>query len=202
MNENAGKETWSENVILADADYIDRVVFDLTVNFERMLGRRIPKANFGRWADCVALDAGMRPYDAEPLPVTQIILLHSKERKQLDNFTPASYTEELDGKAFSDQLGEFCISCVPVEHLTTMEDLFCESLQHICQQSEVKRLMVIGDDGYYDHIKSALTSLHVPTTTVFTMQPLPGGRFQQEMLGYSLMAAMGIRSEEIEKSIQ
>lgn len=28
----------SPNVILADADYIDKVAFDLTVNFERMLG--------------------------------------------------------------------------------------------------------------------------------------------------------------------
>ena len=25
---------WSENVIIADADYIDRVAFDLIVNFE------------------------------------------------------------------------------------------------------------------------------------------------------------------------
>ena len=32
---------WSENVIIADADYIDRVAFDLTVNFERMINRRI-----------------------------------------------------------------------------------------------------------------------------------------------------------------
>ena len=32
---------WSENVIIADADYIDRVAFDLTVNFERMINPRI-----------------------------------------------------------------------------------------------------------------------------------------------------------------
>ena len=32
---------WSENVIIADADYIDRVAFDLIVNFERMINRRI-----------------------------------------------------------------------------------------------------------------------------------------------------------------
>ena len=33
--------------------------------------------------------------------------------------------------------------------------------------------------------------------TVFAMQPMPGGNFRQEILGYSLMAALGIRSEEI-----
>ena len=46
MNDNK----WTENIILADGDYIDRVAFDLTVNFERMLGRRIPAADLARWA--------------------------------------------------------------------------------------------------------------------------------------------------------
>ena len=49
---------WSENVILADADYVDRVAFNLIVNFERMIGRRIPQADMARWLDCVALDSG------------------------------------------------------------------------------------------------------------------------------------------------
>ena len=47
---------WSENVIIADADYIDRVAFDLTVNFERMINRRIQPADMAQWAVCIALD--------------------------------------------------------------------------------------------------------------------------------------------------
>ena len=47
---------WSRNVILVDGDYVDSVAFDLTVNFERMLGRRINKADTARWIDCIALD--------------------------------------------------------------------------------------------------------------------------------------------------
>ena len=43
---------WSENVIIADADFIDKVAFDLTVNFERMLMRRIPKADLARTPRC------------------------------------------------------------------------------------------------------------------------------------------------------
>ena len=34
--------------------------------------------------------------------------------------------------------------------------------------------------------------------TLFAMQPLPGGPYRQEILGYSLMAALGITSQEIE----
>ena len=57
------KETkWSENIILVDADYIDKVAFNLIVNFERMLGRRIPQADMARWLECVALDGGLRPH--------------------------------------------------------------------------------------------------------------------------------------------
>ena len=51
---------WSRNVILVDGDYVDSVAFNLIVNFERMLGRRILKADTARWIDCVALDGGMR----------------------------------------------------------------------------------------------------------------------------------------------
>ena len=47
---------WSENIIIADGDYVDSVAFDLTVNFERMIGRRIPPADMARWVECIALD--------------------------------------------------------------------------------------------------------------------------------------------------
>ena len=34
--------------------------------------------------------------------------------------------------------------------------------------------------------------------TVFAMEPKPGGNFRQEILGYSLMAALGISADEIQ----
>ena len=92
-----GARKWSENVILADADYIDNVAFNFIVNFERMLGRRIPKADMAQWIDCVALDGGMRSGSNE----TQVVLIHGKHNDAMENFTPADYARELDGKAFS-----------------------------------------------------------------------------------------------------
>ena len=52
---------WKETVILVDADYVDKVAFDLTVNFERMIGRRIPQADMAQWLEYVALDGGIKP---------------------------------------------------------------------------------------------------------------------------------------------
>ena len=192
MNENRDK--WSENVILIDADYVDKVAFDLIVNFERMLGRRVPQADMAQWLEYVALDGGLR----EGQHQTQVVLLH--KQPQMDNYAPGSFAE-LDGKAFTGKLGEFLISCMPVEDFVTMYDLFVDSMQIIANAAEVKRLMVVPDgDHIYNKVREGLCHAdpdkHI---TVFTMQPMTTGSFRQEILGYSLMAALGIRSEELNK---
>ena len=190
----------SPNVILADADYIDKVAFDLSVNFERMLGRRIPPADMARWIDCIALDGGIREGDNE----VQVILVHEGTTSSLDNFSPSSLTADLDGKAFKDHLGEFCISAIAVEEqMVDKEHLFCDSLMHVCSQPEVKRVMVIPNaETYYDGVRRALKDIDdEKRVTVFAMQPMSGGNFRQEILGYSLMNALGIKGEEISRSM-
>ena len=51
----------------------------------------------------------------------------------------------------------------------------------------------------YDQIRDALHYLEDDTKriTVFSMQPMQGGNFRQEILGYSLMSALGIKADEI-----
>lgn len=195
-NVNQASTSWPKNVILVDADYIDKTAFDLIVNFERMLGRRIPPADLTRWLECVALDGGLREGNHQ----TQVVFLHRKNRLQMENFQPGAFAE-LDGKAFSGPLGEFLISCVVVEEMVTIDDLFCDSLQVIANAAEVNRLMVVPDaEHIYNKVREALRQTdpdkHV---TVFSMQPMTSGNFRQEILGYSLMAALGIRSEEFNK---
>jgi hypothetical protein len=129
--------------------------------------------------------------------------LHDKKQQQLDNFLPGRFAD-LDGKAFSGQLGEFLISCVQVEEMVTKDDLYIDSLQIISNAAEVQRLMVVADsDRIYNKVREALRQAdpdkHI---TVFTMQPMTSGNFRQEILGYSLMAALGIKAEEINKNNQ
>lgn len=191
-------EKWSQNVILVDADYADKVAFDLIVNFERMLGRRIPQADMARWIDCLALDGGIREGEQDTL----VVLIHKKQQQQLQNFVPANYEEELNGKAFKDHLGEFSISALPIEEMVTADDFFMETLQTICVQKDVKRVMVVPNETIYNKVRSILDRADEDKRiTVFAMEPKQGGQFRQEILGYSLMAALGIRSEEIMKNI-
>lgn len=187
--------TWSENVILADADYIDKVAFHLICNFERMIDRRIPEADMSRWVECVALDGGLREGDHE----TSVILVHEQAQQQLKNFTPSAYAAELNGQAFKGRLGEFVFNSVATEDMAPKEQLFMDTLSFVASQKDVRRLMVIPDERYYDQMASTLRRMDddEKRITVFAMQPMPGGQFRQEILGYSLMSALGIRADEI-----
>ena len=51
----------SPNIILIDAEHLDVMTFEMIVNFERMLGRRIPTADLPNWLDYIVLDSGFRP---------------------------------------------------------------------------------------------------------------------------------------------
>ena len=155
MNNSNQKAEWHANVILVDADYIDKVAFDLIVNFERMLGRPINKADMARWADCVALDGGIRPGEN---PV-QVILIHTNNKQQMDNFVPGNYASDLTGKAFKDHLGEFTINSYHTEGLAKSGDFFGEVLELVLAQKDVKRLMVIPnaeDASIYNNVREAL----------------------------------------------
>ena len=191
---------WSENVIVVDAEYVDRVAFNLIVNFERMLGRKIPAADMARWVDCLALDGGISP-EGNPEGNVSVVLIHEKDSRGFDNFVPAMYNE-LDGKAFKDHLGEFVFSAVPVEQLTTKDDLLLDVVQSAMESKEVKRLMVVpnSEDGdCYDRLRQLLRRAgDDKRITLFAMQPMMGGNFRQEILGYSLMQALGIKAAELE----
>lgn len=192
---------WSRNIILVDGDYVDNVAFNLIVNFERMIGRRIQKADTARWIDCIALDGGMhegRDSDGE----TQVIFIHSKEKTALDNFNPGSYETDLNAKAFKDTLGEFIISSYPVEEVVKHDDFFLDVLKTVVNHKDVHRVMAVPNAEHaplWEEIRHALRDIddEEKRITLFAMQPLSGGNFKQEILGYSLMNALGIKGDEI-----
>ena len=198
MNNNLQEEKWSENVILVDADYVDKVAFNLIVNFERMIGRRIPQADMARWLECIALDGGLRNGSHE----TQVVFIHQKAKTEMENFVPGHYANDLTGKAFQGELGEFILNAYAIEDIADSEQLLIEALHLICQQKEVKRMMVVPnaeDSTIYNKVRETLRQVsdEEKRITVFAMQPMTGGNFRQEMLGYSLMAALGIHGDEI-----
>ncbi|MBO4849888.1 MAG: hypothetical protein J5529_03180 [Prevotella sp.] len=194
MNSIINPEVKCDNMIIVDADHADRVAFDLIVNFERMLERPIPNADLPRWLDCMALDGGITAGD----DVTQVALVHGKDKARLEYFTPGGLHDELDGQAFRDHLGEFIVNAFSEESIISREDLLLDILQLALNSGNVKRIVVVPDEESIPRVRQALR--HVSDdkrVTLLTMQPVGGGDFRSDLLGYSLMNALGIRGEEL-----
>ena len=188
------KEKWASSVILIDADHIDNVAFDLIVNFERMLGRRISNADLCHWLDCVALDGGLRPGNND----IQVHFLHSKEHNRLKYFQPSIFKEDINGLSFTDKIGTFCLFAFPVEEVVSMDEFFLQSLTMLADAKEIKQLMVIGDtQAYGAQMKQICSQTDGKEITLYAMEPLTGHGFQQQILGYSLMSALGISADEL-----
>jgi hypothetical protein len=213
MKMNQHETKWSANVILVDADYLDNVARNLIERFERLLGRQIAKGSMTVWADCVALDGGLRPGDNQ----IQVVIIHPKEKRGLNHLDPSDFAEHLSGKAFKDNIGEFVFDCYPAEEeFVDYDDFFVDALQLITAQKEVKRLMVVTHAEnalLYNKVREVLNGADdEKAITIFSMQPatdgespsdgMQGKKIRQEILGYSLMAALGIKAEEIENKIE
>ncbi len=198
--EEASKVKLSENIIIADADYIDYVAFQLSVQFERMIGRRMPKADLSQWAVDIALDGGLRADDKEH--ETQLVLVHEKQNPQMENFHPSVYDTELDAMAFKDKkLGEFLVNSIAVGDVVSKDDYILDTISMVLGHEEVNRMMIVPNTEQgtiYDETMALLRGADdSKRITVFAMQPMPGGNFRQEILGYSIMNALGIKGEEI-----
>lgn len=185
---------WKENVILVDADHLDATTFNLTIYFERAINRRIPKADLCHWLDCVALDGGIRQGD-NPI---QVVFIYSKTKSQLDCFNPSEFASQLNAQAFKDELGEFELASFPVEEVVSKADFFEQSLEAILTSEQVKRVMVVADlDEYGAQVKMQAQKAEAKEVTIFSMSPTEERGFKQENLGYSLISALGIKSEEL-----
>lgn len=184
----------SKNVILVDTSYIDKVSLDFTENFERILNRQIPKADLALWLDCIALDGGIEPGEND----IQVIFIYNKN--EMKNFVPSKIQEEIDGKAFKDNLGEFCMEAYEVAHnVTTIGEQFAETLRVLTDAESVENIMIIPNMAdYEDLILDILKKNEKKKVVLFAIQPQQGSGFTQQQLGFSVVHALGISSDELQ----
>lgn len=186
---------WEENVILVDAACLDRTAFDLTVYFERVIGRRIPEGDLCQWLDCVALDGGIRPGNH----AIQVVFLHENHEKGLRHFKPSGFKDELSGQAFKDNLGEFSLMSFPIESIVSPADFYIQCAENIMEEAGVKRIMMVPDmDNYGERLRKLCAGNQDKEITLFSMSPADGKGFACENLGYSLLCALGISSGELQ----
>lgn len=211
---------WGRNVIIADADYMEHVAFTLTVNFERMLGRHIAKADMATWAECVALDGGCPADDAEQ--ETTVVLVHDRKTEELDCFNPGLFgdsdaataiggesvqaTDILHGRAFKGRGGEFAFYAVASDErreTMTKADIMADLVAAMADEDGVERVIIIPDterqplDTLLPVLRHLDRACPQKRVTLLTMEPMASLPCRDEILGYSIMAALGIRADEI-----
>ena len=187
---------FAEKVILIDAAYINKVTKDLSQHFGQVIGRELPKADLAIFLECVAMDAAIQPGDN----VLQVLFVYDKNESKMDAFNPSDLKKELNDVAFKSQLGEFQLNAFEPSEMADKEAFFLESVRLIADAKEVKHLVVVPSESEYgDKLPEIFDkvdgkeSIHV----LGMNPPTPSDKYQWEMLGYAVLQALGIRSDEI-----
>lgn len=193
---NNNELKFAEKVILIDAIYINKVTTDLRQHFSQVIGRELPKADLPIFLECVAMDAAIQPGDH----TLQVLFVYEKGWAKMDVFNPGDLKKELNDVAFKSQLGEFQLNAFEPSDMADREAFFLESVKLIADAKEVKHLVVIPSETEYgDKLPEIFEkvdgkeSIHV----LGMNPPTPSKNFQWEMLGYAVLQALGIRSDEI-----
>lgn len=187
---------FAEKVILIDASYINKVTGDLSQHFGRMIGRELPKADLPIFLECVAMDAAIQPGEN----VLQVLLVYDKEHAKMDAFNPGDLKKELNDVAFKSQLGEFQLNTFEPSDMADREAFFLEAVKLVADAKEVKHLVVVPSETEYgDKLPEILEKVDGKESIhVLGMNPLaPSKAFRWEMMGYAVLQALGIRSDEI-----
>lgn len=187
---------FAEKVILIDAAYINKVTKDLSLHFGQLIGRELPKADLPIFLECVAMDAAIQPGEN----VLQVLFVYDKNQTRIDAFNPSDLKKELNDVAFKSQLGEFQLNTFEPSDMADKEAFFLESVRLVADAKEVKHLVVVPDEMEYgDKLPEIFDkvdgkeSIHV----LGMNPPTSSDKYQWEMLGYAVLQALGIRSDEI-----
>ena len=193
---NNNELKFAEKVILIDAAYINKVTQDLSKHFGQVIGRELPKADLPIFLECVAMDAAIQPGDH----TLQVLFVYDKSQSKMDAFNPGDLKKELNDVAFKSQLGEFQLNAFEPSDMADRGAFFLEAVKLVADAKEVKHLVVVPSETEYgDKLPEIFNKVDGKESIyVLGMNPLESSdKFRWEMLGYAVLQALGIRSDEI-----
>ena len=181
----------SETVMVIDAAYLNFVINDLKKYFEPLLGRSLQRADLALFTMCLAMDAGVKEGSND----VQILLVYDEQSGKLEDCLPSDLKSELDGMAFKGPRGE----------------LYLDLLHIVLNSAEVKKLIVVPfNEEYGEEVENVLKESVVESAgqkgnakdiVFFRMEkPVTPVAYRWEILGYPLMSALGIRSEDLQNN--
>ena len=196
MNENAGAG-FAETVVLVDAALLSEVVSDVKGYFEAKWERTMGEADLAVLAECMALDAGVKPGDGQ----VQFLFVYDRGNERLAHCVPGDLRTELDGVAFRGSCGEVLLAGVPCEGMVSRGELFADLLSMLLADPGVKRVAVApSDEEYGDVVTEKLAEAAGKELFRFRMdEPTQAADCGWDLLFFPVMHALGIRADELEE---
>lgn len=194
MNDTS-KIKLSETVVIIDAAFLNFVITDLKAYFEHTLNRTLQEIDLSMWVTYLMLDAGI----TEGRNEMQFLFVYDDASAKLVHCTPNDLRTELNGVAFKNGYGEYAFVGVPCEELVSREDLFLDLLAITADSADVKRMVVISfNEEYGDKVTKQLSKIEHKSILQFRMnEPETPVSYTWDMLAFSVMQALGIRSDEL-----
>lgn len=190
---------FEESVMWVDVAFLNRVIEDLKRNFSRMLKRELRVIDFSDLVAYIALDAGL---SSDPQNKVQVLLIHDDLSERIVHTQPALVEKELNNVAFKSGLGEFSFYAFRSEGFVSKEDFLIESAKVVLAEKEVKQFWIVAepDRKAYEALQAILDSEEARSKKMlsFCMSEPSLKTVKWELLGYPVMQALGIRSDELD----
>lgn len=180
-----------KRVILVDADSLNHTFFDITVNFERMLNRRIPAPDMHKWIYAAACD-GYFPIDAAD--ATEVIFLVDESHESPEYLGLSTFSG--DGAAFSQGGMNFRVEVT--SHDCGKDDAFVDELRKIFGQcTSLSDIVCVPGESIAGYVGRILAEHRNVRGTVLASEPVRGAGFGQTFISSSVSYALGVSDEEI-----
>lgn len=182
-----------KHIILVDTESFDEVAFDIIVNFERMLNRKIPRVDMCRWIYAAACD-GKFPANSDS--ILAIFLKRQGQQKFANlNFRDIAMCEEI--KQYGINGFNFCVKFE--EYSGNSDHAFVDMTEKLLgQNKDMEDLVCIPNEDIAQYAARLLSGKRDLRSTVLSQESLRGGGFSQEYLSCSISYALGITDSEIE----
>lgn len=187
--------TTAENILLIDTEYLNFLTHDIKSHFEPRIGRTLKDIDIVDLICYLSLDAEL-PRDASE---KSVFFIYNKNSEKFLHCTPASLAA-IDGMHFGNPVGSFHINAFSNEGLVSIEDMFLDSLQTLCEAGHVRRIAVMGNnEAYGTQIEEILSKTKGKLRLIQFRMDEPKGKtgFDYTFPAYAIMHAFGITENDL-----
>ena len=183
-----------KRAILVDTKALSEVAFDIIVNFERMLNRRIPDVDIKKWLYAAACDG---KFAVSPDEV-HAVFLKEKSAVAFRNLDFKDIVVGHDAK-FEYENFNFCVDFA--EYEGSADHAFMDTLENILStHSEPEDIVCVPGGDICQYTARVLSGQRRLRATVLSMDALRCGGLGHDYLSCSLSYALGVNDNEIENN--